>query len=138
MTIASLCRTCWARSPHAAGLAKIGILDRESFQVLHEGPGPDRGALRARQFNLEQGDEDVHTKIENWLTSNVGDPNRDPHRPVAERPGAGRPRLYTREAVLPVYQAILSACEALHSLAGGTSIRRCPAIPTCSGRCSRL
>lgn len=103
---------------HAAGLAKIGILDQESFAALHKGLVQIAELYEQGQFNLEQGDEDVHTKIENWLTANVGDPGKEIHT------GRSRNdqvlvdlRLYTREAVLPVYQAILSACEALHSLA---------------------
>ena len=103
---------------HAAGLAKIGILDQQSFEALHKGLGQIAELYEQGQFNLEQGDEDVHTKIENWLTANVGDPGKEIHT------GRSRNdqvlvdlRLYTREAVLPVYQAILSACDALHGLA---------------------
>ena len=103
---------------HAAGLAKIGILDQASFEALHEGLAQIAELYEQGQFNLEQGDEDVHTKIENWLTANVGDPGKEIHT------GRSRNdqvlvdlRLYTREAVLPVYQAILSACAALHDLA---------------------
>ncbi|CAN5544675.1 argininosuccinate lyase [soil metagenome] len=103
---------------HAAGLAKIGILDPESFQALHQGLVRIAELYEQGEFMLEQGDEDVHTKIENWLTANVGDPGKEIHT------GRSRNdqvlvdlRLYTREAVLPVYQAILSACEALHDLA---------------------
>lgn len=103
---------------HAAGLAKIGVLDQEAFQALHKGLAQIAELYEQGQFMLEQGDEDVHTKIENWLTANVGDPGKEIHT------GRSRNdqvlvdlRLYTREAILPVYRSILSACEALHSLA---------------------
>ena len=103
---------------HAAGLLKIGVLDQASFEALHRGLVQIAGLHAQGEFNLEQGDEDVHTKIENWLTANVGDPGKEIHT------GRSRNdqvlvdlRLYTREAVLPVYQAILSACDALLDLA---------------------
>ncbi len=112
---------------HAAGLAKIGILDRETFLALHEGLATIARLHEQGEFMLEQGDEDVHTKIENWLTEHVGDPGKEIH--------AGRSRndqvlvdlrLYTREAILPVYRAILGACEALHTLAGRHSATPMP------------
>jgi argininosuccinate lyase len=103
---------------HAAGLAKIGILDWEDFWALHAGLAQIAGLYEQGRFLLEQGDEDVHTKIENWLTANVGEPGKEIHT------GRSRNdqvlvdlRLYTREAVLPVYRAVLSACESLHGLA---------------------
>lgn len=103
---------------HAAGLAKIGVFDDETFWELHAGLARIAELFENGEFKLEDGDEDVHTRIEQWLTTNVGDPGKKIHT------GRSRNdqvlvdmRLFTREAVLPVYQAILSACEALADLA---------------------
>ena len=103
---------------HAAGLMKIGVLDQASFDALHTGLVQIANLYEHGDFMLEQGDEDVHTKIENWLTANVGEPGKEIHT------GRSRNdqvlvdlRLYTREAILPVYRSIFSACDALHDLA---------------------
>ena len=103
---------------HAAGLTKIGVLTPEIFWGLHAGFAEIAKLYEAGDFMVEAGDEDVHTKIENWLTQNVGEPGKMVHT------GRSRNdqvlvdlRLYTREAVLPVYHAVLSACDALLDLA---------------------
>lgn len=103
---------------HAAGLAKIGVLTPEIFWQLHAGLAEIARLHEQGEFLLEPGDEDVHTKIEGWLTANVGEGGKMIHT------GRSRNdqvlidlRLFTREAVLPVYQAVLGACEALLDLA---------------------
>lgn len=103
---------------HAAGLAKIGILSNDAFWQLHAGLAQIAAEFESGEFKLETGDEDVHTKIENWLTQNVGEAGKMIHT------GRSRNdqvlidlRLYTREAALPVYRAVLGACKALLDLA---------------------
>jgi argininosuccinate lyase len=103
---------------HAAGLAKVGLLPSEVFWQLQQGLAQIAAEYAAGEFQIEPGDEDVHTKIENWLTARLGEPGKMIHL------GRSRNdqvlvdlRLYTRQAVLPVYQAILEACEALLDLA---------------------
>jgi argininosuccinate lyase len=103
---------------HAAGLAKAGLLPVETYQALREELANVVGLAEAGQFELTDGDEDVHTKIEGWLTEKLGEAGKQIHT------GRSRNdqvlvdlRLYTREAVLPVYSSILDACEALLDLA---------------------
>lgn len=103
---------------HAAMLAKVGLLPVETFQALREELANIVALSETGGFTLEAGDEDVHTKIEGWLTARLGDAGKMIHT------GRSRNdqvlvdmRLFTREAVLPVYTAVLDACEALLDLA---------------------
>ncbi len=67
---------------HAKGLKKIGILNQEELQQLEKGlneiasqvTDPRKGSL-----TLELGDEDMHTKIENYLTEKYGDVGKKIH-----------------------------------------------------------
>jgi argininosuccinate lyase len=103
---------------HAAMLAKIGLLPVETFHALHAELANIAALAATGEFTLVAGDEDVHTKIEGWLTERLGDAGKMIHT------GRSRNdqvlvdlRLFTREAVLPVYAAVLDACEALLDLA---------------------
>lgn len=103
---------------HAAGLTKIGVLTNQEFWALHAGLAKIAELHEHGEFDMRAGEEDVHTKIEHWLTSTVGEAGKKIHT------GRSRNdqvlvdlRLFTREAVLPVYQTVLSACLALHGLA---------------------
>ncbi|MBA2454526.1 MAG: argininosuccinate lyase [Chloroflexia bacterium] len=103
---------------HAAGLAKVGLLDGDVFWKLHGGLAQIADLAEDGEFSIEPGDEDVHTKIENWLTQQLGEAGKRIHT------GRSRNdqvlvdlRLYTREAVLPVYGAVLEACDALLQMA---------------------
>jgi len=103
---------------HAAGLAKIGVLTVEQFEGLQAGLAEIAALDEQGAFVLELSDEDVHTKVENWLTAQVGEAGKAIHT------GRSRNdqvlvdlRLYTRAAVLPVYTAVLDAAEALLGLA---------------------
>ncbi|HEX2282757.1 MAG TPA: argininosuccinate lyase, partial [Thermomicrobiales bacterium] len=103
---------------HAAGLEKIGLLTTETFWQLQAGLAKIAELAETGEFTIEPGDEDVHTKIENWLTQQLGEAGKKIHT------GRSRNdqvlvdlRLFTREAVLPVYTAVLEACDALLDLA---------------------
>ena len=102
---------------HAAGLAKIGLLTRDAFWQLQAGLAEIAALAESGDFTVEPGDEDVHTKIENWLTARLGETGKKIHT------GRSRNdqvlvdlRLFTREAVLLVYSAVLEACDALLDL----------------------
>ena len=103
---------------HAAGLVKIGLLPEASFHALRVGLA-EIAALDGRgAFTLELADEDVHTKIENWLVANVGEAGKNIHIARSRNDQVLVDlRLFTREAVLPVEAAVLEAAEALLDLA---------------------
>ncbi len=64
---------------HAKMLLKIGILSRPEFLKLQKGLMEILSLLKKGQFNLEIGDEDMHTKIENFLTDKYGDMGQKIH-----------------------------------------------------------
>ena len=53
---------------HAKMLCKIGILTSDELKKLKMGLNEISRLTKEGRFNLEMGDEDVHTKIENYLT----------------------------------------------------------------------
>lgn len=103
---------------HAAGLVKIGVLPVDDFHALRAGLARVAALDAAGEFALEQGDEDVHTKIENWLTAHVGEAGKNIHTARSRNDQVLVDlRLYTRGAVLSAYTAVLDATEALLELA---------------------
>lgn len=103
---------------HAAGLAKIGVLPVEMFHALRAELANIVALWEEGEFVLLHSDEDVHTKIENWLTEKLGDAGKMIHTARSRNDQVVVDiRLFTREAVLPVYTAVLDACESLLDLA---------------------
>lgn len=60
---------------HAKGLKKIGILNQKELQQLEKG----LNEIALKGLTLEPGDEDMHTKIENYLTENYGEVGKKIH-----------------------------------------------------------
>ncbi len=92
---------------HAKMLAKIGILtvseSAELVKVLQE----ILALAKTGKFTVEVGDEDVHTKVENYLTEKLGDLGKKIHT------GRSRNdqvlvdlRLYAKENILNIVQSI--------------------------------
>jgi len=103
---------------HAAGLVKIGLLPVETFQLLRAELAHIVDLAEQGEFQMSSEDEDVHTKIENWLTNTLGEPGKMIHTGRSRNDQVVVDiRLFTRQAILPVYGAILDACEALLDLA---------------------
>jgi argininosuccinate lyase len=57
---------------HAKMLKKIGILTKVELSDLKKGLNEIYLLDKKEKFNLSQGDEDIHTKIENFLTEKYG------------------------------------------------------------------
>ena len=57
---------------HAKMLAKIGILSKDELGKIEEGLEEILKLYRKGKFQLGFGEEDMHTKIENYLTENYG------------------------------------------------------------------
>lgn len=64
---------------HAKMLNKIGILTSKELNSLGKGLSRILELEKNGKFNLENGDEDIHTKIENYLTSNIGEAGEKIH-----------------------------------------------------------
>ncbi len=103
---------------HAAGLAKAGLLPVETFHALRKELAHIVELAEAGEFDLTLHDEDVHTKIEGWLTEKLGEAGKQIHTGRSRNDQVVVDiRLFTREAVLNVYTAVLDAAESLLDLA---------------------
>jgi len=57
---------------HAKMLQKIGILTEIEYKKLKAGLNEILQLIKSGKFGLKMGDEDIHTKIENYLTQKYG------------------------------------------------------------------
>ncbi len=57
---------------HAKMLFKIGILSKEELEKIRKALNEILDLDKTGKFNLEVGDEDIHTKIENYITQKYG------------------------------------------------------------------
>src|SRR5258706_10517941 len=57
---------------HAKMLQKIGILTKQELEQLTKGFSEIQKLYKKGSFKLVLGDEDIHTKIENFLTEKLG------------------------------------------------------------------
>lgn len=64
---------------HAHMLKKIGILSAKELSDAKKGLDEINKLISDNKFNLEIGDEDMHTKIENYLTKNYGEVGKKIH-----------------------------------------------------------
>lgn len=64
---------CWGTAAHGVGLQKIGIMSIKELKLLKRGLKEILDLFEKGEFLLEPGDEDVHTKIENFLTEKYGE-----------------------------------------------------------------
>ncbi len=70
---------CLGSIAHAKMLQKIGILSHKELKLLTDGLNEIIKLDEKGQFQLAEGDEDIHTKIENYLTQKYGDVGRKIH-----------------------------------------------------------
>lgn len=64
---------------HAKMLKKVGILTESELNTLKKGVNEILKLWKQGKFNLELGDEDMHTKIEDYLTKNYGEAGKKIH-----------------------------------------------------------
>ncbi len=64
---------------HAKMLQKIGILTKKELFDLEKGLQEILKLHEKGNFHLEPGDEDIHTKIENFLTEKYGEVGKKIH-----------------------------------------------------------
>lgn len=70
---------CLGSLAHAKMLNKIGILTNDELSKIEKGLSEIIKLDQLGKFNLELGDEDIHTKIENFLTNNYGEAGKKIH-----------------------------------------------------------
>ncbi len=64
---------------HAKMLARIGILNKQEFLKLKTKLIEILDLEKQNKFQIKPGDEDVHTKVENYLTEELGDLGKKIH-----------------------------------------------------------
>lgn len=93
---------------HAQGLHKIGLLTENETQLLIKGLQQINTLNQKGQFLLKFGDEDVHTKIENYLTDTLGDIGKKIHTGRSRNDQVLTAiRLFTKENLLLVWNETL-------------------------------
>lgn len=103
---------------HAKGLKKIGILTSEELSSLEEGLKEIIALKEEGCFEIKQQDEDCHTAIEGYLTERLGDVGKKIHTGRSRNDQVQTAlRLYMREAVVKVVDALLDLSDSLIELA---------------------
>ncbi|MDP3732907.1 MAG: argininosuccinate lyase [Candidatus Daviesbacteria bacterium] len=70
---------CLASAAHVKMLHKINILSKDELKDLEEGLKQILELVKEDKFKLVMGDEDMHTKIENYLTEKYGEAGQKIH-----------------------------------------------------------
>lgn len=97
---------------HARMLFKIGILSKEELEKLQKA---FKGILKLDKmgkFNLEMGDEDIHTKIENYITDKYGEVGKKIHTGRSRNDQVLTAiRLYSKNALKDIELELISLTE---------------------------
>lgn len=103
---------------HAKMLQKIGILSIEELEDIQKGLQEILQLEEKGEFVLQPGDEDMHTKIENYLTKQYGEAGKKIHT------GRSRNdqvlvalRLFTKEQLLSIWQELLAVINSFQRFA---------------------
>ena len=95
---------------HAKMLNKIGILTHEELVKLQRGLKEILNLTKEGRFALEMGDEDVHTKIENYLVQNYGAVGKKIHTARSRNDQVLTAiRLYTKAKLVAAQKEILKS-----------------------------
>ncbi len=99
---------------HAEMLASIGVLSPDELQTLRSGLKQILALYAEGEFQMAQGDEDVHTKIENFLVQQLGDVGKKIHTARSRNDQVLLDmRLYAKEKLLEIEVALMSCASEL-------------------------
>ncbi len=99
---------------HAKMLNKIGVLTVSELKKLNEGLLKIIDLKQKGEFNLELDDEDIHTKIENFLTKNYGLAGKKLHTARSRNDQVlTATRIYTKQELCKVIDLVLGLCQTL-------------------------
>lgn len=103
---------------HAKMLAKIGILSGQEFKAVKKGLLDVLNLEKAGKFTLKVGDEDVHSKIENFLIKKCGDVGKKIHTGRSRNDQVLTAiRLFTKEKLLSIWKELLALIGSFLSFA---------------------
>src|SRR5258708_913090 len=90
---------------HAKMLSKISIISNKELALITKGLVEILELSSKGKFNLKPGDEDIHTKIENFLTDKYGDAGKKVHTGRSRNDQVLTAlRLYTKEKLLFIWE----------------------------------
>jgi len=102
---------------HAFMLSAVGLITKTELSDIHKELIKILELSKEGKFNLEFGDEDIHTKIENFLTKNIGNTGKKIHT------GRSRNdqillaiRIYTKSELLKIWGSLLNLISVLIGL----------------------
>lgn len=108
----------WGSLAHSAMLKKIGILSDEECGVLHIHLCNILRLADEGGFTVTQADEDVHTRVENYLTEQAGEAGKNIHTARSRNDQVLLDtRLYGKEQLHRVGELLSKLCHALLDLA---------------------
>ncbi len=97
---------------HVRMLTKIGILQKQEQSKLLSGFAEILYLIKINNFILEQGDEDIHTKIENFLIVKYGDVGKKVHTGRSRNDQVlTAMRLFSKEKLLYIWKNLLLLIE---------------------------
>lgn len=103
---------------HAKMLKKIGILTEKELSILNQGLLEIFQLGEKGQFNLKAGEEDIHTKIENYLTDKYGIVGKKIHTGRSRNDQVLTAlRLFTKEKLLFIWEELLTLIDSFQSYA---------------------
>ncbi len=109
----------WGSLAHSAMLNKIGILSDAERGILHTHLCDILRLADEGQFTVTQADEDVHTRVENYLTEQAGEAGKNIHTARSRNDQVLLDlRLYSKEQLHhAVAESLGKLCKALLDLA---------------------
>lgn len=97
---------------HAQMLEKVGILSKEEVEKLTQGLHEIIVLNEKKQFQLAPGDEDIHTKIELYLTERLGDVGKKIHTGRSRNDQVLTAiRLFTKDNLLQIWSELIDLTE---------------------------
>ncbi|HJT56632.1 MAG TPA: argininosuccinate lyase [Ktedonobacteraceae bacterium] len=109
----------WGSLAHAAMLAKIGLLTEAEHQLLRDALRSILELEATREFTIPVADEDVHTRVENYLVEVAGEVGKKIHMARSRNDQVLVDlRLYGKEQLHDVAADLCDLCGALLEFAG--------------------
>jgi argininosuccinate lyase len=104
---------CISSIAHATMLKKIGILKEKELNKLKKGLIEIIHSAENNRFEINQSDEDCHTAIENYLTSNYGDIGKKIHTGRSRNDQVLTAiRLYEKDQIIKIAMKVIAAAKA--------------------------
>ena len=103
---------------HAQALKKLGVINKEETKKLTETLKEILKLVETKKFIVDAGDEDVHTKVENYLTEKLGELGKKIHTARSRNDQVLVDlRLYSKDQLLLIANTIEHLIESFVQLA---------------------